>query len=302
MKQKVFMAMFIMTFCVCGMQAQSNNESEEIAEDTTPKTKPKSDNYEDIAKLLQQLNSANFKQKTTDDYKNILYPIEGKSKFARRHHMIQQLEISALGGSDNDQDFSEGTPIGNQGSRDYDNDRYEGKMNFGLNIGYSFVCIPGHIEGNQLRVNKFGFGYSLGLITSFDKQDHYGVTCDFLGKIGVEAGNGHQMGVGVDFLLGSGKSCGNFYYPIDENDSGADYYDDEDLTEPYTAWCFKYGAQLWVRSNLLKTSIGNTDVRLFARYVYSVDPHKNSTISNNTVENYWVEESWQFGLTFCYTF
>jgi len=328
MKKITFLVIFVMTFCVSEMRAQSvdkdvdfvevknpidsvDTENVEFSEISSKKEvpKPKADNYEDVSKLLKIFNTIAMEnqQKTTDSYTNIFYPIEGKSKFMRRHHVTQRLEISVLGGNDGSEDNAQNTSQDIKAESNGNvRDQYYGKMNFGLNIGYSLVFIPGHIEDERLRINKFGFGYSVGLIAAFDKQDYYGETCDFLAKIGVETGNDHNMGIGFDFLVGTGKSCGNTYFMLnDEDASQAKQYDESftnDWAEPYTAWCFKYGGQLWVRSNLLKTSMGNTDIRLFTRYVYSVNPHKTTDFSEFLLYGDWMEESWQFGLTFCYTF
>ncbi len=270
----------------------------------------KSDNYEDVAGMVGHFNSLALANQasSTDDYKNILFPVEGKSKFMQKHHVTQRLEISMIVGKDKNENIEEDASSDFQDNSDgVDNlSKYENKTNFGLNIGYSLVFVPGHIEGDQLRLNKFGFGYSAGLVASFDKQDYYGVTCDFLLKLGVETGNGHQMGIGIDALVGTGKSCGNLYYSGLDDSSGnnepADESVYEDWAEPYTAWCFKYGAQLWVRSNLLRTSLSNTDIRLFARYVYSVNPNNINELEKYGIDDVWSGESWQFGITFCYSF
>jgi len=116
-------------------------------------------------------------------------------------------------------------------------------------------------------------------------------------KLGIETGYGHNMGIGFDILLGTGKSAGD--YVIYYNDDG----EIESLSQPFTKWCFKRGAQFWVRTGMLGTALKNTDIRLFARYVYSQEPDPDPDIAESPgIFTVWQEESWQFGLTFCYTF
>lgn len=227
-----------------------------------------------------------------------LVPITGKSRFMKRHYLTQRLEISMMGGNDKD---SQTDDTFSDELRDTPSD--DNPINFGLNIGYSLVFCPGHIEGDQLRLNRLGFAYSVGAIAQFDRQDRYGTTCDLMAKIGIETGFSHKMGVGIDLLVGTGKTSGelSLYDPTA-------LYGDAELPEnletntPYTDWCFKYGMQIWVRSGLLHTMLKGTDVRLFARYVRSVDPNKGTDFSNMGMMSVWNEESWQFGVTFYYQF
>ena len=323
--KKILLVMVAMTFCVYDMCAQNienlsavfpidsvaTNIAPESVEvppvldtNATPENPVVLMSYDDVAELFRQFNSmptGDKKVRTTDDYKNVLYPVEGKSKFIRSQHVDQRIEISLLGGNDDNTTDQSNTKLSNSTADDIES--IGDKINSGLNVGYSLVFIPGRIEGDQLHINKFGFGYSLGFLASFDRQKKYDVTCDFLGKIGVETGNGHDIGLGIDFLIGTGKSAGDYtIFAIDEQ--GNVLYEDDDnmLVINTTEWCFKYGAQLWVRSNLLRTGIGNTDVRLFARYVYSRDPKEQGLFDNSPIFWDWMEESWQFGVTFCYTF
>lgn len=225
-------------------------------------------------------------------------PVFGRSKFSRRHYITQRLEISIIGGSDNDSEEGTGLHSAYKSDEDVDDAKSAGtNFNYGLNVGYSLVFVPGRIEGETLKLNRLGLGYSLGLVASFDRQDYYGTTCDFLGKLGVEAGNGHKMGIGLDFLIGTGKTAGEYSFSIQDEDGST-----EDVDLPYTSWCLKYGAQLWVRSSMLNVSIKNADVRLFARYVYSKNPENEDELLNQGIICNWIEESWSFGLTFCYNF
>jgi hypothetical protein len=319
---KKFVLAIFMAVCASGMHAQTKDvdtvninveaPSEELS-DSTGATDSKSskkakiekktskDNLEEMASLLRQFNAiamANQQEKT--DYSKIYFPVEGKNKFMRRHHVVQQMALSLMGGGDNDSDEDDGSPVSNLSDEDYSDqqEKYDGKPNFGFSVDLSFLFIPGVIEGDNLRINKFGAGYSLGLVAAFDKQEHYGVSCDFLLKLGAETGYAHKMGIGMDLLFGTGKS-GGMSYDVPDN-----LKDDDDIyAESYSSWCLKYGTQLWVRSSLLSSGINNTNVRLFIRYVYSKNPNpETERYEGGTTINNWMEESWQVGLQLCYEF
>lgn len=313
MKKIFLFIMLSIMVCVSGMHAQTPQIETELPDSlvteaadaekatVTPpykKTMQTRDNMEELKALLREFNKNALAEEQLEqpDYNNMYVPIKGRTKFTRRQSISQRLEISALGGMDNDED-----PGGSYGMEDYREDIKNGdkddshSFNIGLNIGYSLVFVPGHIEGNRLKLNSFGWGYSLGFIASVDKQDKYGTTCDLLTKIGMETGNGHAMGIGLDFLFGSGISAATICF--DNNDI--------DMTDYDTRWCWKYGFQLWVRSNMLHANIKNADIRLFARYVFSIDPtNDDDFIVDGKEYGYylWSPDSWQFGLTFCYNF
>jgi len=224
-------------------------------------------------------------------------PVKGRSKFAQRHYIFQRLEISTMTGKDKNHDDSDdadesGTPAPSTPTPDKPN--LIAGLNYGINFGYSLVFIPGQVEGNQLIMNRFGFGYSFGFLSEFDKQEKYDITCDFLVKAGVETGSGHVLGLGMDLLWGTGKSSGATYF----------LEDDKDFSDPeyYTAWCFKYGAQLWINTSFLTTGLKNSDILAFVRYVRSVDPEDENENIKDGIYNEWMEESWQFGITFIYRF
>jgi len=336
MKKKILFIMLGIMVCVNGMYAQTSDEpkintvapqvsededslvaeaprfdaDDEPEADDAPKArtaKPKHkkvaqtrDNMEELKELLREFNKNALaeSQQEQPDYDNMYVPIKGRTKFTRRNYITQRLEISVLGGSDKAEDPEDD----GGGMADYKDDVKSGdtddphSFNMGLNVGYSLVFVPGHIEGDRLKLNRFGFAYSLGFIASVDKQDKYGATCDLLTKIGVETGNGHAMGIGADLLVGSGTSPVTMCFDLGE---------DGEFTDYDTRWCLKYGFQLWVRSNLLHANIKNTDIRLFARYVTSIDPtDDNDFIIDGRDCGYymWSPDSWQFGLTFCYNF
>ncbi len=220
-----------------------------------------------------------------------LVPIKGKSKFTRRHYIYQTLDISPHVSTDRDSNLPEQTSNG----KDLDESQLDSPTAFGLNFGYSLIMVPGREENDMLCLNKLGIAYNIGLLASFSRQDKYGTTCSFLAKLGFETGNGHAMGIGADFLGGYGKSNGDSYQLEYED------YERDDLADPYTAWCWQYGSQIWMRNNLLKTAMKNTEMLIFARFVRSIDPRKDSEMIKG-YDYFWKEETWSFGIILRYTF
>ena len=165
---------------------------------------------------------------------------------------------------------------------------------FGLNFGYSVIFVPGYEKNGKLHPNKFGIAYSVGLITSFSVSDRYGTLCDFMGKIGVEACHNHRMGIGMDFLVGYGKSAGDvfWYNNIVEDPAPTS-------VSPYAMWGKKFGGQIWIKTGLLGKTFSKTDVLLFARLVKAIDPGEISKASMNH-RNLWREENWSFGVILRY--
>lgn len=118
--------------------------------------------------------------------------------------VVQAIEISTIAGKDRDQDADGGEDeaaaynAGKDGSNDAELPDVASSLNLGMNIGYSLIFTPGKVRDNQWTPNTFGFSYSTGFIASFDRQDDYDVTCDFLWKLGVETGTGHVFSIGID--------------------------------------------------------------------------------------------------------
>ncbi|MBR6355947.1 MAG: hypothetical protein IKR92_03725 [Alphaproteobacteria bacterium] len=254
----------------------------------------------EVSALIAQLKELTMRDSAANALlempENIYKPIRGKSKFARRHHIYQTLDISPTVSTDKDPDQPDYTSNG----KEVDEDQLDSPLALGLNFGYSLIFVPGREEDGQLRLNRMGFAYNVGLVASFSRQEKYGTTCNFLLKSGIETGNGHPMGIGFDVLGGYGKSAGDTYLLVYEED------DADDLATPYTEWCWQYGAQLWLRSNLLHTAVNNAEMLIFARFIRSVNPNGDeltSFVSDKIAyENYWKDESWSFGITFRYKF
>ena len=306
--RKVFAIMLCMIFAVCSAYAQNLEEIEEQVDtltvqqpisaetDVVPESdaSPQYATKSDLAELSSLLTAIGNKMLEGDapETGKLTFPVEGKTKFARSHYIYQTIEISPIAGKDKDpDDGDDGDDVNHDGKNDNIPDVMS-NLNLGMNIGYSLIFVPGKINGDMLEINRFGFAYSTGFIASFDRQDNYDVTCDFLGKFGLETGNGHALGIGVDFLLGGGKTAGTIYD-----------LDDEELTpEYYTMWCFKQGVQVWLKTNLLTTAIKNTDILAFARFVHSSNPQNDDELLKANLFNQWIEESWQFGVTLRYRF
>lgn len=315
MKQLLLLALSAM-FCLCSAAQNEIGDTEIVVADSTETpTKPPRKHVPDYQLQEQQLNGtqlqevsaliAQLKEMTLHNDslanalempENIYKPIRGKRKFTRRHYIYQTLDISPSISSDHDPDLPDYTSNG----QEVDDNQLDSPTGLGLNFGYSLIFVPGKEEDGQLRLNRLGFAYSIGLLASFSRQEKYGTTCNFLLKSGIETGNCHPMGIGFDLLGGYGKSTGDTYLIILSSED-----DDDDLATPYTKWCWQYGAQIWLRSNLLSTAVKNSEMLIFARFVRSVNPDVDGvTIVNDQVayDNYWKDESWSFGITLRYKF
>lgn len=288
--------MFCMVFAMCWAHAQ-NEVSDSLATETQNE-KVTSTDLDQLSALMTELN-LRLQSAETNPEKEILVPLHGKSKFARSHYIYQTLEISTVVGKDKDQDENdqENQKAGGDGSSQVEPPDVIANLNLGLNIGYSLIFVPGKVQDDKLQLNRLGFAYSTGLIASFDRQDKYGVTCDFLLKLGVETGNQHPLGIGFDALIGTGKTAGSIFDFNDVNENNP-----EPEQDYYTAWCFKYGAQVWIKTNLFSTNIKNSDLLVFARFVESKNPYNDEILWNQGFVNMWLEEAWQFGVTFRYRF
>jgi len=304
MKKVVVSVMLVMAFCVHSMYAQNVDSDElvatdvatdNISEDTiSSQTSYKTDNFVEAEKIIKKFQELLEKNEAAEE-KTILVPV-GKNK---RWFITQKIGMSLLGGSDNDEDD---TATNGDNDNNSDTQGPGKKLNIGFNADYSVVFARGRLqEDGQVKINPLGFAFNVGLLAAFDKQDHYGMTCDLMIKLGIETGFRHKMGFGFDLLYGTGRSCGNFYYVGNFSEYGGQ--DVAVWSAPYTAWCEKVGGQVWVRTGILHTGFdNNNDVRLFVRYVYSKDPNKKSELDEFRFGREWFEESWQIGLTYCHYF
>ena len=312
MKTKKFFIMLAMMVWVNGMFAQTENEIESQdsteapsapeVEQQAPET-PKTDNFEELVKLLREFNSQAIAEQQLDkqDYSKMYKPVQGKSWLSRHFDITQQISVSMSAGSDKDEDPDDEHDLDN-----YADDIKSGNTddshstNVGFHAEYTRSYQWGTLEGDSLRLNRFGGAISFGLLFSADKQEKYGTTWDALAKIGIEMGKGHIMGVGLDFLFGVGTSAVASVF----EDMGPD---GNDLYGYDTHFGKKWGFRPWIRTGLLHTSIKNTDVRLFFEYVYSPDPTDDRDFidpeNGKSIGYYlWSPESIRIGLVFCYEF
>ncbi len=215
-----------------------------------------------------------------------------KNKF----RITQSVSLAILYGNDSDKetetDYNNTSADGANLGDVADNIDAKIGANLGINIEYSLKFIPGKLSDGIFKDNPFGFAIDLGLILAADKQSEYGFTFDGLLKVGIETGYDHSMGLGFDFLFGTGKSPG-FIYFFDEETTN-----NEPI--PYTEWCFKNGFQFWVRSGLIKQLLPNSTTSIFVRYVYSQEP--KDAISDENVFLFWQEEALQIGLLISFKF
>lgn len=111
-----------------------------------------------------------------------------------------------------------------------------------------------------------------------------------MGKLGLETCHNRKMGIGFDFLLGYGKSPGNFF-------TFKDIVEDEEPAgvKPHTEWGIKYGGQLWLKTGLLGGISNHTDVLMFARLIMAPRPTDIPEFSKYSYD-LWIEESWSFGV------
>ena len=314
MKQIVFSVMFIMTFCVNGMYAQNVEDVDSVdvsattdgvagakEDDSSSENSQKqfkTDNFEYADVLVSKFKNMLDANQKEDEEPDIFLPLGKK----RNWFLTQRIGISLLGGSDNDLDDDANKKFDQEDLSDK-RDVNDGKFSGGFAGEYTLSFVRGKMEGESIKLNPLGFALNTGFVASFDKQKE-AMTCDLMAKIGIEAGFNHNMGFGFDFLVGTGKSQGVYYYLIDTSPEGQEPTDDdlEIEDEPYTAWCAKFGGQLWFRTGLFSGMGKNRDIHLFVRYVYSKDPHKATEYSAAAFQNDWFEESWQIGLTYFYKF
>ena len=295
--KKQILIMLCMIFALCKAYAQNVEQLDTLisssSEQTAQNVASLNTGFPEVSSLI-----GTFAQGTIDGTLTvapsgrIVMPIVGKSKFAKKHYIYQTVDISTVGGKNKSSDDPDDDGSSKAGAAASEVGSILSGANFGMNFGYSIIFVPGNIKEDGLEINRFGFAYSTGFLASFDTKNESGVAFDFLWKLGLEVGNEHLLGIGLDAMVGGGKSIGAIY-PL-EFDVDTDPYN-------YTDWCFKFGGQVWIKTNLLSTGIKNSDILIFARFIYSKDPH-NPEYQSPNVYNYWMEEAWKFGVTLRYRF
>lgn len=297
----------------------SESSDGNVSEEGEAETQPQVLTMNDLASVVALLNNTtgNKKQNMLGNGKAVFVPLHKNGKM-NGHHVCQRLELSVLSGKDKSAEDLALSKLGldqqkidglekaseNQGFMDDLVGKASG-FNVGANFGYSVVFVPGYKEGDQLLLNRFGFAYSVGAIVQFDNEKKTGITCDFLGKIGVETGFNKPIGVGIDFLFGGGKTAQTV---VDFTNVDFENPDVDDLViTQESLWCGKVGTQLWLRLNFLTKSVNNFDLSVFTRFVYSFRPYSDEEqldrMSTYDELPFWASESWSYlGVTATYFF
>jgi len=281
MKKLLFVTLSV-TFCF-GLAAQ-NSESvgipDKVAQSTIANDVPI-----DPSSMLSLLQGLNLADLNAPPVQEKTYPLS-KGLF-KKHYIEQAIEICP---SISKSKVNQSQLLSKQNIDEINDTGY------GLNFGYSLIFIPGHEQEGKLHLNKFGFAYNIGFITSFASTDRYGTLCDLMAKIGLETCHNRKIGIGFDFLAGYGKTAGDFFtYKNIITDS------EPSAVCPYTLWGTKYGGQFWLKTGSLGSNswTNNTDVLLFARLIKAPDPEKIATASLYSF-NLWREENWSFGIILRY--
>lgn len=138
---------------------------------------------------------------------------------------------------------------------DYGDDT-ENDRKYGGDIKYSRIYMSGREVDGVWKPNPVGFAWSWGGLFSYSYEKDIGSYVNIMGKVGMQIGQ--DICVGVDALVGSGLTPYNTFLSDDVN---------YNLVNK-SAWCFKYGVQIWGSLNFSK----DTYTALFGRYIYSVKP------------------------------
>jgi len=172
---------------------------------------------------------------------------------------------------------------------DYGDDT-ENKNKFGAGIKYSRVYMPGTIVNGEWKPNFLGFAYSWGGMLTYSYEPDMGAYFNAFGKVGIQIGT--DIAVGADALIGCGITPYNTFY--------TNYMNHSVLNK--SAFCFKYGVQVWGSLNFSK----DTYTSVYARYVAQVNPTSSAL---GSLPNGWDEilcdfdpSSWTIGLAVGYKF
>ena len=294
MKKIYFIAIAI--FCVQGIWAQMEemdsvpvpapSESSKEAVKSQVRKQKEAD-VQEMKKQLEEMNNLfnemkSFYQKDDFNPETPIYkpPVKGK------HYRYQVLTFAPMGGVSKDKGDNI-LPLSGVAEERFDDadEQTDQQSSFGLNFGWEMINVWGKNTENGFQLNKYGFAWSYGFIGDYKVQGSEHLF-SFMGKIGVEAGNSHRMGIGIDALVGFGKGFG-FEYDLDFP---------EDDPDSYSKWCPKVGFQISVRTGIIKSVVKNADMNLFLRYdrLFSSD---GFDAKKNTYK-FGHEEEWNVGMVF----
>lgn len=138
---------------------------------------------------------------------------------------------------------------------DYGDDA-ENENKIGGGIRYSRVYLSGSENGGAWKPNPLGFAVSWGGILSYSYEKDMGSYLNVMGKAGIQIGN--DIAIGIDVLMGCGITPYNTFY--------TNYINHSLLSK--SAFCFKYGLQVWGSLNFSK----DTYTSFYGRYIRSVKP------------------------------
>ena len=171
---------------------------------------------------------------------------------------------------------------------DYGDDT-ENENKFGAGIKYSRVYMPGTETNGEWKPNNLGFAYSWGGLLTYSHESDMGSYLNAFGKVGVQIGQ--DIVIGADALIGCGVTPYNTFYTNCINYSVLNK----------SAFCFKYGVQVWGSLNFSK----DTYTSVYGRYIRQVNPSK----ALETLPDEWNEivedfdpSSWSIGLAVGYKF
>ncbi len=259
---------------------------------------------EDMALIAASNDTKTGRKKNILDRQDYLYVTSSK-KSQKGFFIGQQIELSLMAGFDKSPaEFAlakMGLSPKASDEKDFSSNFSDknNRPNFGANFAYSVIFVPAHLEGEQLVLNPFGFAFSTGALFQFDNEKDVGMTCDFLGKFGVETGYNKKLGAGVSLLFGGGKTAEavvDFSY-IDADDPD---FDDLEITQE-SKWCAKAGTEIWVRYKIPEQSDKfDVNTAIFTRFVYSFQPYsEDDALKRMEMYDeipYWKPEGWSFGL------
>ena len=171
---------------------------------------------------------------------------------------------------------------------DYGDDG-QNENKYGGGFKYSHVYIKGKLDENGVwHPNPLGFGWSWGGLIAYSYEKDMGSSFSAMGKIGVQIGT--DIAIGVDALMG----CGITPYGLFLTDGIHHTYIKR------SAFCMKYGLQLWGSLNFSK----DTYTAFFGRYIYSQRPDSGTDMPRgweNVFEDF-DPSSWTVGLAVGYKF
>ena len=201
---------------------------------------------------------------------------------------LRTYDIIELSGSlgKNIEELSQGAEDIN--SEDYGDDT-ENHKKYGGGIKYSRVYMPGTEIDGKWQPNKVGFAWSWGGLLSYSYEDGIGSYANIMGKVGVQIG--HDICIGVDALVGGGITPFNTFLSDDVN---------YNLINK-SAFCLKYGMQIWGSLNFSK----DTYTAIYGRFIRSVKPSDGKFNLSGDWEMVYEDfdpNSWTVGLAVGYKF